>query len=196
MKKDILIVETIGMGKKGAAFAEAFKKRIAEEVLKVHDKAAKPKTKRRVRRLPVVLALAATLGLVSLKPADAHGFWPGFAAGLATGFVAPYVVPPPIWYPPEIYYHQPGGAVIVPTPLMPDPAIRFAQHALNVLGFGPLNEDGLQGPATWSAVTWFQSVNGLWTDGIVGSGTMAVLQAQLAARIPPPPPPPPPHVEK
>jgi hypothetical protein len=148
------------------------------------------------------LTLSAALALAAITPAQAHG---GFYFGLNIGlpwFGAPvYAYPPP-----PVWYYPPGApTVVVPTPAIPDPVIRHVQAGLNALGFGPLNVDGIQGPATWNAIAAFQQVNGLAVDGIAGSGTLAVLDHQLGLdrqrplQASPPPPPakePPPEPPK
>lgn len=137
------------------------------------------------------LLATSALALLLATPAQAHGFWPGYAAGLATGFFAPYFAPPVVFAPPPVAYYAPGApTVLVPAPAIPDPAIRFVQHGLNVLIGAGLNEDGIEGPETYQAICAFQAHNGLVVDGIAGTGTLAVIDSQLARLAPPPSPPP------
>lgn len=49
------------------------------------------------------------------------------------------------------------------------------QQALNKQGFGPLAEDGVNGPKTTGAVKAFQKAKGLEVDGKVGPKTLAAL---------------------
>ena len=51
------------------------------------------------------------------------------------------------------------------------PAVQLLQLALNRAGFGPLETDGVFGPATRGAVSRFQAVNHLTVDGIAGPAT-------------------------
>lgn len=51
------------------------------------------------------------------------------------------------------------------------------QKALNALGYGPLDEDGLNGPATKAAVVAFQKASGLDEDGIAGPNTQNALKS-------------------
>lgn len=53
--------------------------------------------------------------------------------------------------------------------------VREIQEKLNHLGFGPLDEDGIFGRGTESAVRLFQKSEQLDQDGIVGPATMAAL---------------------
>ena len=41
-----------------------------------------------------------------------------------------------------------------------------------------LNEDGIQGPATWGAISEFQRVNGLTVDAIAGTATWPCLSTK------------------
>lgn len=68
------------------------------------------------------------------------------------------------------------------------PTIRFgsrgnyvcvAQDALNTLGYGTGGLDGVYGIQTRNAVTRFQTVSGLTSDGILGPNTWNVLMAQV-----------------
>lgn len=60
--------------------------------------------------------------------------------------------------------------------------VKDVQHALNVLGFGPLGEDGLLGPMTKAATQTYQRSRGLNPDGIAGPATKDRLTKDLAAR--------------
>ena len=53
--------------------------------------------------------------------------------------------------------------------------LRDVQKTLNKLGFGPLAEDGINGPKTTSAIVAFQDSLGLAADGIVGPLTTKAL---------------------
>jgi peptidoglycan hydrolase-like protein with peptidoglycan-binding domain len=57
--------------------------------------------------------------------------------------------------------------------------VQYLQSILNRINYGPLNEDGIFGSATKAAVERFQVDFNLKEDGIVGSDTWAVLQAQV-----------------
>jgi hypothetical protein len=131
------------------------------------------------------LALAGALAAFAVSPASAHG-WFGLNFNIGVPFPAPvYAYPPlPVWY-----YPPTAPTVVVPTPwpAQPDPVTRHVQYGLNMLGYGPLAVDGVQGPATWNAIAGFQANNGLAVDGIAGAATLAVLDHQLALRAPPPP---------
>jgi hypothetical protein len=56
------------------------------------------------------------------------------------------------------------------------PRVVEIQKILNRLGFGPLDEDGVFGRGTESAVRLFQKAEKLGVDGIVGPATMAALE--------------------
>ncbi|MBY9074907.1 peptidoglycan-binding protein [Nocardioides sp. WL0053] len=49
------------------------------------------------------------------------------------------------------------------------------QQRLNHLGYGTLESDGYYGPATASAVSWFQGDQGLEVDAVVGPQTWRAL---------------------
>lgn len=68
-------------------------------------------------------------------------------------------------------YGQYGGA----------PWIKAIQNKLNRLGFGPLDEDGEDGPKTQAAVKAFQSKYGLNADGIAGPITNNKMDELLTA---------------
>lgn len=71
----------------------------------------------------------------------------------------------------------PPGMNVSPTPGQPDPTLSDVQKKLNDLGFGPLERDGLMGPATKAAVMKFQKVNGgLAVDGVPGPNTRTALE--------------------
>jgi g-D-glutamyl-meso-diaminopimelate peptidase len=55
------------------------------------------------------------------------------------------------------------------------PAVQLLQLALNRAGFGPLETDGVFGPATRGAVTRFQAISRLAVDGVVGNNTHKAL---------------------
>ena len=58
----------------------------------------------------------------------------------------------------------------------------WLQKALNTLGASPpLTVDGKTGPATVSAVKWFQGLAGLTADGVAGEITRAAIRQRLAA---------------
>tara|TARA_R110002020_G_scaffold170218_3_gene359617 strand:- start:2079 stop:2849 length:771 start_codon:yes stop_codon:yes gene_type:complete len=57
--------------------------------------------------------------------------------------------------------------------------VREIQEALNRLGFGPLEEDGIFGRGTESAIRLFQKSEGLSIDGIVGPNTLTILAKPL-----------------
>lgn len=74
-----------------------------------------------------------------------------------------------------------AGSTVGPAlpPVDPDAArdIRWVQHALNRLGFGPLVEDGDSGEKTRGAVRVFQAKNPpLIVDGLAGPKTIAALE--------------------
>lgn len=58
------------------------------------------------------------------------------------------------------------------------------QKTLNKKGFGPLVEDGIDGPNTQEAVRDFQRSEGLVIDGIAGPNTQAVLSYDGTAPTP------------
>ena len=55
------------------------------------------------------------------------------------------------------------------------PAVQLLQLALERAGFGPLQTDGVFGPATRGALSRFQAVNRLTVDGIAGPATHRAL---------------------
>ena len=57
--------------------------------------------------------------------------------------------------------------------------VKLLQRALTALGYSPGKADGSFGPGTVAAVQLFQSANGLPSDGIVGTKTLAKLREQL-----------------
>ena len=56
------------------------------------------------------------------------------------------------------------------------PAVQLLQLALERAGFGPLDTDGVFGPATEAALRRFQAANALSPDGVAGSRTHAALR--------------------
>lgn len=78
-------------------------------------------------------------------------------------------------------------ALATPTPTLRPPAppqhsVQWTQHALNMAGFGPLREDGVNGPLTIAALKRFQNAQRLTPDGIVGpqdSKTSAALESEM-----------------
>ena len=58
---------------------------------------------------------------------------------------------------------------------------RQIQDSLDLLGYGPISNDGALGPATQEAVKKFQRQEGLADDGIPGPLTEAKLQEAVAA---------------
>jgi putative peptidoglycan binding protein len=69
----------------------------------------------------------------------------------------------------------PTGLPRLTTPNMQGSRIQRIQRRLNKLGFGPLDADGIFGPATDAAVRAFQAAKGLAVDGVVGPMTQAAL---------------------
>ena len=69
----------------------------------------------------------------------------------------------------------PTGLPRLTTPNMQGTRIKRIQRRLNKLGFGPLDTDGIFGPATDAAVRAFQAAKGLAVDGVVGPMTQAAL---------------------
>lgn len=62
--------------------------------------------------------------------------------------------------------------------------VRQVQDALDLLGYGPINNDGISGPATRRATKKFQRQEGLSDDGIPGPLTKAkLLEAVAAGRV-------------
>lgn len=59
--------------------------------------------------------------------------------------------------------------------------IRQIQDALDLLGYGPIDNDGVSGPATREATKKFQRQEGLTDDGIPGPLTEAKLREAVAA---------------
>jgi len=55
--------------------------------------------------------------------------------------------------------------------------VREIQEALNQAGFGPLEEDGVFGPGTETAVRVFQQAHNLGVDGVVGPKTLGALES-------------------
>ena len=55
------------------------------------------------------------------------------------------------------------------------PAVELLQLGLNRAGFGPLEQDGVFGPATRGAVSRVQAVNRLHPDGIAGPATQQAM---------------------
>lgn len=64
------------------------------------------------------------------------------------------------------------------------PAVQLLQLALNRAGFGPLQTDGVFGPATRGAVSRFQAVNRLAVDGIAGAATHRALLPWYTGYVP------------
>ena len=65
---------------------------------------------------------------------------------------------------------------------------RQIQDSLDLLGYGPISNDGAMGPATQEAVKKFQRAEGLADDGIPGPLTKAkLLDAVAAGRVYKPP---------
>ena len=61
-----------------------------------------------------------------------------------------------------------------------DEDVRWLQEALNTLGADPqLLVDGRYGPATTTAVRWFQQIASLQVDGIAGEVTKAAIKLRL-----------------
>lgn len=58
---------------------------------------------------------------------------------------------------------------------------RQIQDSLDLLGYGPISNDGALGPATQKAVRAFQRQEGLSDDGIPGPLTEAKLREAVAA---------------
>lgn len=56
------------------------------------------------------------------------------------------------------------------------PAVQLLQLALNRASYGPLETDGLFGPATGAALRRFQAAHGLCADGVAGARTQRALQ--------------------
>ena len=69
----------------------------------------------------------------------------------------------------------PTGLPRLTTPNMQGSRIKRIQRRLNKLGFGPLDADGIFGPATDAAVRRFQQAKGLDVDGVVGPKSQAAL---------------------
>jgi hypothetical protein len=69
----------------------------------------------------------------------------------------------------------PNGLPRLTSPQMQSSRIKRIQRRLNALGFGPLDTDGIFGPATDAAVRAFQQAKGLGVDGVVGPRTLAAL---------------------
>ena len=59
--------------------------------------------------------------------------------------------------------------------------VREIQIQLNKIGYGPLDEDGIYGRGSESAIRLFQKGEGLGADGIVGPKTLAALNGEPAA---------------
>jgi peptidoglycan hydrolase-like protein with peptidoglycan-binding domain len=59
--------------------------------------------------------------------------------------------------------------------------VTLLQKALASLGYSPGKADGSYGPGTKTAVTDFQTAQGLTADGVVGPKTLAALKQTLAA---------------
>ncbi len=71
---------------------------------------------------------------------------------------------------------EPAGVVYrLKTPMMNDPKIKDIQKALSDKGFDTGGIDGKFGNNTFSAVSNFQSANGLTVDGEVGPDTLKAL---------------------
>jgi hypothetical protein len=68
-----------------------------------------------------------------------------------------------------------GGLPRLTRPHMRGSRIRRLQRRLAVLGFGPIEVDGVFGPQTDAAVRRLQQVKGLTDDGVVGPQTQAAL---------------------
>lgn len=73
------------------------------------------------------------------------------------------------------------GQYAVPAPLSAtsDPAVAEVQRMLNMLGYGPLDVDGLHGPLTSEAVKQFQNARGLPTSGQLDPVTVNALQGAV-----------------
>jgi Putative peptidoglycan binding domain len=69
----------------------------------------------------------------------------------------------------------PGGLPRLTNPFMRGSKVRRIQRRLVVLGFGPLEVDGVFGPKTDAAVRRLQQAKGLAVDGVVGPQTQRAL---------------------
>jgi murein L,D-transpeptidase YcbB/YkuD len=74
-----------------------------------------------------------------------------------------------------------GGTTTPGTPQTPTVTfdVRWLQDALNQLGFGPVDVDGVMGPQTHDAIKKFQEAHGLTPDGWAGMQTIPAIYAEL-----------------
>jgi outer membrane protein OmpA-like peptidoglycan-associated protein len=75
-------------------------------------------------------------------------------------------------------------AEVAPPPRSGRERVRWVQASMNRILSLRLREDGIDGPATRSAVRSFQQRQGLTADGVVGPRTEAAIVAALGARGP------------
>ena len=82
---------------------------------------------------------------------------------------------------------QPASAPYAPTAAaVPDPMVRATQSELIRLGYLHDSADGFIGPRTRSAISTFESANGLPVDGSPSSSLLARLQATPSTSAPAP----------
>lgn len=99
------------------------------------------------------------------------------ASPIATPSIAIPPTAPPVVSPPIV-------PVVSPSPLTNAWTVKTnqdVQHALNVIGYGPLTEDGIIGPLSKGAVVLYQKDHPpLSQDGIPGPQTKAALSTSIA----------------
>jgi len=66
-----------------------------------------------------------------------------------------------------------------PPPEVPHYDVNWIQTSLNTLGYGPLEVDGVYGPATHKAVSEFQKLHDLTVDSWAGAMTCAAIAEEL-----------------
>ena len=112
-------------------------------------------------------------------------FFPTLETTLDLAAQTPTPVPP---YPDSVLVVTPDPFAVTPEPMLSTGSqgsrVREVQTRLRALGYYSGEIDGQFGPGTRDAVRFFQQVNGLDPDGIVGAMTMDRLNAEDALRAP------------
>lgn len=109
------------------------------------------------------------------RMAHANGVVPSAPPAPPAPPVPPFTPPSPLT--------PPSAPPVKPPTQASGSLVAAAQKALNLLGYGPLVEDGISGPLTKAAVMKYQKDRGLTVDGIVGPQTGGALASDAAAKM-------------